>query len=123
MVKHLTVLDQTILLALCLDVKNSNPDDGLSGEEMKAFLARVLDHHDDWMVYSTALLESWLEFEQNHGRERAILQNAGASGSTHEIGYNYAINKAKCGRFSTPQDAFSDTSIVSCTLRAGRRSC
>jgi tetratricopeptide (TPR) repeat protein len=74
-VKHLTVLDQTILLALCLDVKNSNPDDGLSGEEMKAFLARVLDHHDDWMVYSTALLErSWLEFEQNHGRERAILQ-------------------------------------------------
>jgi tetratricopeptide (TPR) repeat protein len=74
-VKDLTVLDQTILLALCLDVKNSNPVDGLSGEEMKAFLARVLDHHDDWMVYSTALLErSWLEFKQNHGRERAILQ-------------------------------------------------
>jgi hypothetical protein len=67
-------LDQTILLALCLDVKNSNPDDGLSGEEMKSIFARVLDHHDDWMVYSTALERSWLEFEQNHGRERAILQ-------------------------------------------------
>jgi hypothetical protein len=29
-VKDLTVLDQTILLALCLDVKNSNPADGLT---------------------------------------------------------------------------------------------
>ena len=74
-VLHLNILDQAIILALCLDVKNNNPADGLTAEEMGAFLARVLDHHDDWMVYSTALLErAWLEFERSHGRERAILQ-------------------------------------------------
>ena len=74
-VSNLNVLDQSIILALCLDVKNTNPADGLTGEEMGAYLARVLHHHDDWMVYSTALLErSWLEFEGNHTKERAILQ-------------------------------------------------
>jgi tetratricopeptide (TPR) repeat protein len=73
--QDLTILDQSILLALCLDVKNSNPNDCLTAEEMGAYLSRVLDHHDDWMVYSTALLErAWLEFERSHARERAILQ-------------------------------------------------
>lgn len=72
---ELTILDQTILLALCLDVKNTNPADGLTREEMGAYLSRVLRHHDDWIVYSTALLErAWLEFEGNHTKERAILQ-------------------------------------------------
>lgn len=74
-IRPLTILDQAIILAFCLDVKNSNPADGLTSEEMGAYLARVLDHHDDWMVYSTALLErSWLDFESSHGRERALLQ-------------------------------------------------
>jgi len=74
-ISELNVLDQAILLALCLDVKNSNPADGLTREEMGACIAPVLDHHDDWMVYSTALLErAWLEFERSHARERAILQ-------------------------------------------------
>ena len=75
-VQDLNVLDQAILLSLCLDVKNTNPSgDELTNEEMSAYLARVLDHHDDWMLYSTALLErSWLEFERTHGKERAILQ-------------------------------------------------
>lgn len=75
-VQDLNVLDQAILLSLCLDVKNTNPTgDELTNEEMSAYLARVLDHHDDWMLYSTALLErSWLEFERTHGKERAILQ-------------------------------------------------
>jgi len=72
---HLHVLDQAILLALCLDVKNKNPMDGLTAEEMSAFLERVLLDHDDWMIYSTALLErAWLECESIHGRERALLQ-------------------------------------------------
>ena len=71
----LSILDQSILLALCLDVKNDNPMDGLTGEQMGAYLARVLNQHDDWMVYATALLErAWLESERTHGRERAILQ-------------------------------------------------
>ena len=74
-VANLSLLDQAILLAMCLDVKNSNPSDGLTAEEMGAYLARVLDHHDDWMLYSTALLErAWLEFERSHTRERAVLQ-------------------------------------------------
>jgi len=75
-VQDLNILDQAILLALCLDVKNTNPTgDELTAEEMGAYLARVLSHHDDWMLYSTALLErAWLEFERTHGRERAILQ-------------------------------------------------
>lgn len=74
-VTRLSVLDQLILLSLCLDVKNNNPADGLTAEQMGAYLARILEHHDDWMVYSTALLErAWLECERTHGRERAILQ-------------------------------------------------
>ena len=72
---NLTILEQSILLALCLDVKNDNPADGLTGEQMGGYLARVLNQHDDWMVYATALLErAWLECERTHGRERAILQ-------------------------------------------------
>lgn len=74
-IDNLSILDQSILLALCLDVKNTNPVDGLTNEEMAAFLSRVLDHHDDWMIYSTGLLErAWVEFERLHARERAILQ-------------------------------------------------
>ena len=74
-ISRLTILDQAILLALCLDVKNTNPADGLTGEQMGAYLARVLCHADDWMVYSTALLErAWVEFEGNHTKERSILQ-------------------------------------------------
>ncbi|KAL7443226.1 hypothetical protein ACHAXM_008855 [Skeletonema potamos] len=72
---NLSIHDQSILLALCLDVKNDNPMDGLTGTQMGAYLARVLNQHDDWMVYATGLLErAWLECERTHGRERAILQ-------------------------------------------------
>jgi hypothetical protein len=39
-VQDLNILDQSILLALCLDVKNNNPADGLTGEEMGAFLGK-----------------------------------------------------------------------------------
>ena len=68
-------LDQAILLAFCLDVKNNNPMDGLTAEQMGGYLERVLIEHDDWMIYSTGLLErAWLECERVHGRERAILQ-------------------------------------------------
>eukprot|EP00934_Nitzschia_sp_Nitz4_P002276 Nitzschia sp. Nitz4//scaffold19_size178191//150805//153585//NITZ4_002008-RA/size178191-processed-gene-0.32-mRNA-1//1//CDS//3329540774//2276//frame0 len=74
-VKPLTVLDQAILLGMCLDIKDTNPSDQLSAEEMTAYLSRVLCHHDDWIVYSTALLErAWIEFEGVHTKERAILQ-------------------------------------------------
>ena len=68
-------LEQAVLLALCLDVANSNPRDGLTSEQMAPYVQRVLQHPSNWMVYSTALLErSWLDFESSYGRDRAVLQ-------------------------------------------------
>ena len=37
----LSALDQCVVLALCLDVRNSNPADGLTAEEMRTCVARV----------------------------------------------------------------------------------
>ncbi|RHY33754.1 hypothetical protein DYB32_001421 [Aphanomyces invadans] len=72
---NLQVIDQAILLSLCLDVKNNNPADGLTSEQMMPYLTRVLDNPNNWMVYSTGLLErAWLECETQRSRERAILQ-------------------------------------------------
>ena len=71
----LSPLDLSIVLALCLDVKNSNPSDGLTATEMIPYLERVLIQHVDWTIYSTALLErAWLECERSNTRERSILQ-------------------------------------------------
>jgi tetratricopeptide (TPR) repeat protein len=65
----------SVLLALCLDVKNSNPKDGLTTEEMQPYVARVLLHHQDWTIYSTALLQrAWLDFESHYAKDRATLQ-------------------------------------------------
>ena len=64
-----------VLLALCLDVKNSNPKDGLTAVEMRPYLERVLLHHANWTIYSTALLQrAWLDFESHYARDRATLQ-------------------------------------------------
>ncbi|GLD99365.1 hypothetical protein PINS_up008084 [Pythium insidiosum] len=72
---NLQTMDQVILLARCLDVKNSNANDGLTREEMQPYVARVLENPNNWMVYSTALLErAWLECEATRRRERAVLQ-------------------------------------------------
>ena len=65
----------SVLLALCLDVKNSNPKDGLTAEEMQPYVARVLLHHQDWTIYSTALLQrAWLDFESQYAKDRATMQ-------------------------------------------------
>ncbi|CAH0518420.1 unnamed protein product [Peronospora belbahrii] len=72
---NLQILDQIVLLGLCLDVKNSNANDGLTREEMMPYITRVLENPNNWMVYSTALLErAWLECESSKRRERAVLQ-------------------------------------------------
>ncbi|CAI5740216.1 unnamed protein product [Hyaloperonospora brassicae] len=72
---NLQVVDQIVLLGLCLDVKNSNANDGLTREEMMPYITRVLENPNNWMVYSTALLErAWLECESSKRRERAVLQ-------------------------------------------------
>ena len=72
---NLHPLDQAILLAQCLDVANSNPKDGLTSEQMMPYLQRVLQHPNNWMIYSTSLLQrAHLEAESAHSCDRAILQ-------------------------------------------------
>jgi tetratricopeptide (TPR) repeat protein len=72
---HISTLDQAIVCALCLDIKNNNPDDGLTQDEMRSYTARVLAAPQNWMVYSTALLtKSWLEFLSHRTLERSLLQ-------------------------------------------------
>ncbi|KAJ3337145.1 hypothetical protein HDU93_001526 [Gonapodya sp. JEL0774] len=71
----LKVSDQCILLSLCLNVKNTNPKDGLTNEEMLPFVRRVLDQPANWSVYTVALLlRSRLESEKSRTVERAALQ-------------------------------------------------
>lgn len=68
-------LDQAVILALCLDVENSNPKDGLTTEEMFPYVERVLVLAKNWMIHSTALLQrSWLEYEKRRTMDRALLQ-------------------------------------------------
>lgn len=68
-------IDQAIILALCLDVNNSNAVDGLTNEEMYPYVERVLQQANNWMIHSTALLErSWLEFEKRKTMDRAMMQ-------------------------------------------------
>lgn len=68
-------IDQAVVLALCLDVENSNPVDGLTTEEMFPYVERVLVCSRNWMVHSTALLQrSWLEYEKRRTADRALLQ-------------------------------------------------
>ncbi|KAI9347005.1 hypothetical protein BDR26DRAFT_1005120 [Obelidium mucronatum] len=72
---NLHVIDQCILLAMCLNVKNENPADGLTTEQMKPFVARVLENPNNWMVYTMGLLlRCRLEAHKSRTAERAVLQ-------------------------------------------------
>ncbi|KNC84617.1 hypothetical protein SARC_03184 [Sphaeroforma arctica JP610] len=73
----LSVLTQCLLLASCLNVKNSNAKDGLTTEEMVPFVERLLKDLDkhNWQVYSMGLLlRSRLEGERNRTAERGAMQ-------------------------------------------------
>jgi len=49
--------------------------DGLTSEQMLAYVERVLNLAQSWTVHSTALLQrSWLEFERRKTADRAMLQ-------------------------------------------------
>jgi hypothetical protein len=62
---HLALLDQVCVLGLCDDVKHSYAMEALTAEEMLAYVSRVTEHPDNWMVHSSALLQkSLLEFER-----------------------------------------------------------
>ena len=73
----ITLFDQCILLALCLDVKNSNPKHGLTKIEMEPYVTRVMDGsaNMNWMVHTSALVvRAWLEFEVWRTKTRAVMQ-------------------------------------------------
>jgi tetratricopeptide repeat protein 27 len=68
-------LDQCILLALCLNVRNTQPQHGLTTEQMTPYVARVLSHPRNWSVYSMALLlRSRLESTRSRTVERSTFQ-------------------------------------------------
>ena len=73
----LEIIDQAIILGLCVDVKNTNPRDGLTNEQMAAYIARVMatQNNRNWMVHSSALvLKALVEFERWKTKERSVLQ-------------------------------------------------
>jgi tetratricopeptide (TPR) repeat protein len=73
--ENLKVSDQCILLGLCLDVRNENPRHGLTYEQMKAYVERVMKHPNNWMVHSMALLiKSRLETNTTKYIDRAAMQ-------------------------------------------------
>ncbi|CAJ0764136.1 17498_t:CDS:2, partial [Entrophospora sp. SA101] len=73
--KNLKVIDQCILLAFCLNVKNINPSHGITTEQMVPYVTRVLENPNNWMVYTMALLlRSRLEKEHSRTMERSVLQ-------------------------------------------------
>ena len=73
--KVLSALDQCLLLAFCLHVKNENPVHGLTTEEMLPYVSRVLVNPNNWMVHTMALLlRSRLEANKSRTVERSVLQ-------------------------------------------------
>lgn len=68
-------LDQSILLGLCLNVKNTSPHHGLTAEQMHPYVDRVVSHPLNWSVHTMALLlRSRLESSRTRTVERATLQ-------------------------------------------------
>jgi tetratricopeptide (TPR) repeat protein len=68
-------LDATILLLIAETIKNTNPEDGLTREQMMPFVTRVLSHSTNWEVYTLALLvRSRIEGSRTRNIERSVLQ-------------------------------------------------
>lgn len=71
----LELIDQVILLSLCLNVKNRNPEYGLTIDEMIPFISRVELHPSNWMIHSMSLLlKSRLESQITKFAQRSLLQ-------------------------------------------------
>ncbi|KAI5784999.1 hypothetical protein DFH27DRAFT_576475 [Peziza echinospora] len=68
-------LDATILLLLVETIKNTNPDTGITREEMAPYAERVLKYSTNWEVYTIALLvRCRLETHKSRTVERGVLQ-------------------------------------------------
>ncbi|KDN46621.1 TPR-like protein [Tilletiaria anomala UBC 951] len=71
----LSPFDQSILLALSLNIRNTSPSHGLTSSQISAFVQRVLLHPMNWSVYTMALLlRSRLESTRTRTVERSVLQ-------------------------------------------------
>jgi tetratricopeptide (TPR) repeat protein len=68
-------LDQCIFLSLCLNVRNTSPQHGLTNEQMSPYIARVISHPRNWSIHTMALLlRSRLEANRTRTVERSVLQ-------------------------------------------------
>lgn len=71
----LAVTDQCTLLALCLNIHNTQASHGLTAEQMSAFVERVMAHPQNWSVHTMSLLlRSRLEAARTRTVERSTLQ-------------------------------------------------
>lgn len=71
----LAPLDQSILLALSLFIRNTSPEHGLTTSQISAFVSRVAMHPRNWSVFTMALLlRSRLEASRSRTAQRAALQ-------------------------------------------------
>ncbi|EPQ31269.1 uncharacterized protein PFL1_01454 [Pseudozyma flocculosa PF-1] len=71
----LAVLDQCTLLALCLNIRNTQPSHGLTSNQMSSFISRVISHPRNWMVHTMSLLlRARLEATRTRTVERSVLQ-------------------------------------------------
>ncbi|KAF9926142.1 hypothetical protein FBU30_004218 [Linnemannia zychae] len=74
-IEDLHPIDHALLLAFCLNIKNTNPAHGLTVEQMFPFVTRVLETPNNWTVYTMALLlRSRLESDKSRTVERGVLQ-------------------------------------------------
>ncbi|KAH0605214.1 uncharacterized protein H6S33_005196 [Morchella sextelata] len=68
-------LDAAILLLVAETIKNTNPAEGLTREEMMPYAERVLKHSTNWEVYTLGLLvRSKMEGYRSRTVERGLLQ-------------------------------------------------
>ncbi|CDR88773.1 uncharacterized protein SPSC_05605 [Sporisorium scitamineum] len=71
----LAVLDQCTLLALCLNIRNTQAAHGLTANQMQIFISRVVSHPRNWMVHTMSLLlRARLESTRTRTVERSVLQ-------------------------------------------------
>lgn len=73
--ESVSILDQYILLGFCMNVKNSNPDHGLTQEQMMPFVVFLIKNSKHYLVKSMALLlRSRLESQKTRTVERSLFQ-------------------------------------------------
>lgn len=69
------LIDQVLVLNLCIDVKNSAAMELLTAEQMLAYVDLVMLRPENFSIHACALLiKSKLEFEKYKTKERSVLQ-------------------------------------------------